>query len=43
MPEFEIYLRDLKPSVQREVLRFFKLKSAEEGNFDVMPLFMLTK
>lgn len=35
---FEIYLRDLTPEKQREVLDFFELDSAEDGNYDVFPI-----
>ena len=41
--EFEIYLSDLKPEAQKKVLEFFGVKTAEESNLDVFPLFVLTK
>lgn len=37
----EIYLDDLKPEVQKQVLLALGLKSASEGNYDVFPLFVL--
>ena len=35
----EIYLSDLTPEKQAEVLRFYDYASAEDGNFDQFPLF----
>ena len=37
----EIYLDDLKPDVQEEVLCELNLDKAEDGNLDVFPLFVL--
>ena len=34
-------LDDLKPEVQKRVLRELGLKSAKDGNYDVFPLFTL--
>ena len=39
--EIDIYLDDLKPEVQKRVLRELGLKSAQDGNYDVFPLFTL--
>lgn len=39
--EIDIYLDDLKPEVQKRVLRELELKSAKDGNYDVFPLFTL--
>ena len=39
----EIYLMDLKENVQKEVLDFLEIKTSEEGNFDITPLFVLEK
>ena len=39
--EIDIYLDDLKPEVQKRVLRELGLKSANDGNYDVFPLFTL--
>jgi hypothetical protein len=41
--ELEIYLSDLKPEVQKRVLRFLGLRSAEGGNLDVFPLAVVPK
>lgn len=35
----EIYLDDLKPEVQKEVLDLLGIKDAKEGNYDIVPLF----
>lgn len=35
---FEIYFEDLKPEVQKELLKFCKLKNQYEMNWDVFPL-----
>jgi len=43
MPKLEIFLRDLKEDVQKEVLEFEGLKTAEDGNYDIVPLFILEK
>ena len=39
--EIDIYLDDLKPEVQKRVLRELGLKSAKHGNYDVFPLLTL--
>ncbi|MCW3134548.1 MAG: hypothetical protein N2V78_09500 [Methanophagales archaeon] len=36
---FSIYIDDLKPEVQKEVLSFMGL----DGNYDVFPIFVLTR
>ena len=38
-----IMLADLKDRTQKEVLEFYGYKNAEEGNLDVLPLFVLEK
>jgi len=43
MSEMELYLRDLKPEVQRRVLRFLGLKSLKEGNLDIFPIATIPK
>ena len=35
----EIYINDLKPDVQRQVLEELGLETAEDGNYDIIPLF----
>lgn len=40
---YEIYVRDLKADVQKNVLAFLGLKTAEDGNFDVVPIAVLPK
>ena len=37
----EIYIRDLVPDVQQEVLAAMGLKCPEEANLDIFPLFTL--
>ncbi len=37
----EIYFRDLKKSKQKELLRLYHLKNADDENFDYFPLFTL--
>ena len=37
----EIYLNDLTPEAQRNILRFLRVKNAKEANLDVFPLFVL--
>jgi len=39
----KIYFNDLKLKKQKEVLKFFCLDSAEQGNYDIIPLFILEK
>lgn len=41
--ELEIYLGDLSLEAQEKVLKFLKIKRAEEANLDVFPLFVLPK
>ena len=41
MKQFNIYFEDLDKQIQREVLKFYKLKSAEEGNLNLSPLCIL--
>jgi len=38
-----IMLDDLNPEAQKVVLEFYGYKSPEEGNLDVVPLFILEK
>ena len=38
-----IMLADLNGEAQKEVLEFYGYDSAQEGNLDVVPLFMLEK
>ena len=39
--ELEIFLSDLTLEAQTRVLRFLGIKTAEEANLDVFPLFVL--
>lgn len=39
----EIYLEDLKPEAQEEVLRFYGVSNPKELNLDIQPLFVLEK
>jgi hypothetical protein len=41
--ELEIFLSDLTPEAQKKVLRFLRVKIAEEDNLDTFPLFVLPK
>mgnify|MGYP007079251701 CR=1 FL=1 len=34
----EIYIDDLKPDIQRQVLEELGLKTAEDGNYDIMKI-----
>ena len=43
MDELEIFLSDLTLEAQTRILKFLKIKTAQEGNFDVFPLFVLTQ
>ena len=44
MPEtLTIMFADLNERVQKEVLEFYGYESAEEGNLDIVPLFVLEK
>ena len=36
-----IMLEDLNSQTQQEVLKFYDYETAAEGNFDIMPLFVL--
>ena len=33
----EIYIDDLKPDIQRQVLEELGLETAEDGNYDIIP------
>ena len=35
----EIYIDDLKTDIQRQVLEELGLETAEDGNYDIIPLF----
>lgn len=37
----EIYIFDLKEEIQKEVLKLYGYESAEDGNFDTIPLTIL--
>jgi hypothetical protein len=37
----EIYFSDLNAEAQKKVLELYGLKTPQEGNFDVVPLFEL--
>ncbi len=39
----EIYIDDLKPEIQKQVLEELGLDSAEDGNYDIIPLFSVEK
>jgi hypothetical protein len=41
--ELPIYLEDLWPKAQKKVLEFLGIKTPQEANLDVLPLFMLPK
>ena len=43
MAELRIFLRDLKEDAQKRVLEFEGLETAEDGNYDIVPLFILEK
>ena len=34
----EIYIDDLKPEIQKQVLEELGLESAKDGNYDIIPL-----
>lgn len=38
MKTFEIYFNDLKPEAQRELLETFGLSSADEMNWETLPV-----
>lgn len=37
----EIYLDDLRPEVQEQILHALGMTSAQDGNYDVLPLFTI--
>jgi len=39
---FEIYFEDLEKETQSEILAFFKLRNAEEMNWDAFPCCQIT-
>jgi hypothetical protein len=39
--ELEIFLSDLMPEAQKKVLRLLKIRTPEEANLAVFPLFVL--
>lgn len=39
----EIYLDDLKPEMQKEVLDHLGIGDAKEGNYDIFPLFVIER
>ena len=41
--ELEIYFDDLTEETKKKVLKFLCLKSAEEGNLDILPLTTIPK
>lgn len=43
MATLEIYFRDLTELAQKKVLEFEGIKSEAEGNFEIVPLFVLEK
>jgi len=43
MDQLEITFADLNEDGQRAVLEFFGIDTPEEGNFDLIPLFILEK
>lgn len=43
MAELRIFLRDLKEDAQKRVLEFEGLETTEDGNYDIVPLFILEK
>jgi len=40
---FEVYFKDLKEEVQKELLEFLGIESPEEENLDVVPLCVLER
>jgi len=40
---YGIFIHDLKEDVQKEVLKFLGLESAEEGNYDTIPVAVIPK
>jgi len=41
MEQFGIYFDDLIPEVQKQLLKFYQLENEIDGNFDIIPLFLL--
>ena len=39
----EIYIDELKPDIQRQVLEELGLDTAEDGNYDIIPLFSVER
>lgn len=39
----EIYIDDLKPDIERQVLEELGLETAEDGNYDIIPLFSVER
>ena len=39
----EIYFSDLNEEAQKELLKLYGIKTPQEGNFDVVPLFVLVE
>lgn len=39
----EIYIDDLKPEIQKQVLEELGLESSEDGNYDIIPLFSVER
>ena len=39
----EIYIDDLKPDIQSQVFEELGLKTAEDGNYDIIPLFCVER
>ena len=43
MDQLEITFSDLNQDAQKAVLEFFGIDTPEEGNYDLIPLFILEK
>ena len=43
MDQLEIMFADLNEEAQKAVLEFFEIDTPEEGNMDLVPLFILEK
>lgn len=41
--ELPIYLTDFKPEIQKKIMRFLGIKTAQELNLDTFPIFVLPK
>ncbi len=39
----EVYINDLKPKKQKELLEFLELETAEDGNLDVVPIAIIPR